>query len=626
MSLAPEMAEFITNFFKGTKHRVELRALPSKARVFTRDLKAITKFINAHISKENIYFGCATREGHGGSKEHCREIPAFWVDLDFKNSSKETVLETLANFKLPPSVVVASGGGLHVYWLLKTPLSAKNPRLEPVLRGLAQTLGADLMAAEKARILRLPGTLNRKYDPPRKVEMAVSPTQWERRYFLEDFLPFADSRPAHAVSAPVSADGKIPEGQRNDRLTSLAGSMRRRHMSEAAIFSALAIENLERCEPPLPEKEVRAIAKSIGRKEPAPSITNERRAFAELLRFSDIKPKKLRWLCQWRIPLGKPTLIAGDPGLGKSLLAIDIAARVSKGSRFPDGAACEPGDVIILSAEDDAEDTIRPRLDAAGAEVSRVHLLKDVRVVTADGKSAEHTFNLEGDIPVLEDAVNRTGARVVVIDPISAYAGSVDTNANAEVRGLLAPLATLAARHEVAVIAITHLRKSGGAAIYRAMASLAFAAAARAVWGVVADPDKEARRLFLQVKQNLAPNTDGLAYEIGAPEGAAPRVVWESEPVKMKAEEVMSGLESREEHSRRKEAEEWLRCELSDGPVPVRDVKSHSGPEGQCWPTVQRAAKSIGVVKKKTGGRGKGWEWSLPKGDSSKMLTPDNLK
>jgi hypothetical protein len=96
--------------------------------------------------------------------------------------------------------------------------------------------------------------------------------------------------------------------------------------------------------------------------------------------------------------------------------------------------------------------------------------------------------------------------------------------------------------------------------------------------------------------------------------------------VKMKAEEVMSGLESREEHSRRKEAEEWLRCELSDGPVPVRDVKSHSGPEGQCWPTVQRAAKSIGVVKKKTGGRGKGWEWSLPKGDSSKMLTPDNLK
>ena len=104
----------------------------------------------------------------------------------------------------------------------------------------------------------------------------------------------------------------------------------------------------------------------------------------------------LRWLWPRRIPLGKLTLIAGDPGLGKSLVTIDIAARVSKGSGFPDGAPCEPGDVIILSAEDDAEDTIRPRLDAAGADVSRIHLLEAVRVVMADGKSTESTFTLDG--------------------------------------------------------------------------------------------------------------------------------------------------------------------------------------------------------------------------------------
>ena len=513
MSLSADVAEFLTQFFQGTEHQVELRALPCKARVFTRTHNDISSFITRNCDKNNIYFGVATREGRSGDKDHCRELPAFWVDVDFKTTCEDAVWERLEEFPLQPSIFVESGGGLHLYWLLKERCPAQDARVEPILRGLAQTLGGDLAAAETARIMRLPGTLNRKYDPPRGCRL-VSPAEWERRYFLEDFLRFAEKEPPREAGAVTG--GPVREGQRNTHLTSLAGTMRRRGMSQDAILAALLAENTKCCESPLSESEVRGIVKSIGKKEPSASPSGETRAFAELRRFSDIRPKMLRWLWPRRIPLGKLTLIAGDPGLGKSLVTIDIAARVSKGSRFPDGAPCEPGDVIILSAEDDAEDTIRPRLDAAGADVSRIHLLEAVRVVMADGKSTESTFTLERDIPALEDALIRTGARAVIVDPVSAYVGSADSNANAEVRGLLKPLVALAAKYGAAVILITHLRKSGGAAIYRAMGSLAFSAAARAHWGVVADPDNKARRLFLQVKQNLAPDTDGLAYAIEA--------------------------------------------------------------------------------------------------------------
>jgi archaellum biogenesis ATPase FlaH len=604
-------AEFLTHFFQDTEHQVELRALPCKARVFTRTPKAVADFLKRNSETNNIYFGVATRAGHGGTKEHCREIPAIWVDVDFKDTPEAEFEQRLADFKLSPSVIVASGGGLHVYWLLKTPVSAQDARVEPILRGLALALGGDLAAAEKARVLRLPGTLNHKYAPPRKVELRASPVEWERRYLLEDFSAIADSRPTHAASAPVGTDGKIPEGQRNVHLTSLAGTMRARGMSQDAILAALLAENAKCCEPPLSEAEVRAIAKSIGRKGPSEKPPEETRTLAELRRFSDINPEPLLWLWPGRIPLGKLMVIAGDAGLGKSLLTIDIAARVSTGAAFPDGAACAQGSVIFLSAEDDAADTIRPRLDAAGADVSRIHLLEAVRNVMADGKSVETSFNLGRDVPALEDALRQTDARLVVIDPVSAYAGDTDTNNNSAVRGLLSPLAALARKYRVAVVAVTHLRKSAGPAIHRIVESLAFSAAARAAWGVAPDPDNKARRLFAPIKQNLSPDTGGLAYQIIGSQGIA-RIVWEPGAIAVDVNAVMSGLDSHEADSERREASEWLRDFLADGPRGAADVRSQSRLVGLTWITVRRAADSISIVKRKVGGRGAGWEWALP--------------
>jgi putative DNA primase/helicase len=334
--------------------------------------------------------------------------------------------------------------------------------------------------------------------------------------------------------------------------------------------------------------------------------------------FSEIKPETLKWLWPGRIPLGKLTLLVGDPGLGKSLATIDVAARVSRGASFPDGEACEPGAVIMASAEDDPADTIRPRLDNAGADVARVHTLEGMRVTLADNSTVERAFDLGTGITTLEDALTRVrGVRLIIVDPISAYLGGADSNANAEVRGLLAPLAALAAKHAVAVLCVTHLRKSAGPAVHRAIASIAFTAAARAVWAVASDPSDANRRLMVAVKQNLSPNVGGLAFRVITQNGL-PLLDWESGIITLNANDVLS-VEDREDHSEHKEAVEWLREYLADGPVGASEAIRAANAVGVTRTTLWRAANSLAVVKRKLGGRGAGWEWSL---QDSKNPTP----
>ncbi|HKW63598.1 MAG TPA: AAA family ATPase [Candidatus Acidoferrum sp.] len=343
--------------------------------------------------------------------------------------------------------------------------------------------------------------------------------------------------------------------------------------------------------------------------EEAPVKQAGARSGAVLRCFRDIAPKALRWLWPGRIPLGKLTLLIGDPGLGKSLLTADIASRVTRGTSFPDGATCESGSVILLSAEDDPADTIRPRLDAAGADVSRVHTLEAVRVELTDGSLADKPFNLETDVAALEAALREyPGVRLVVIDPISAYLGGVDSHSNAEVRGVLTPLATLAAQHNLAVLCVTHLRKSAGAVVYRAIASIAFTAAARAVWAVAPDPEEADRRLLLAVKQNLSANIGGLAFRVET-QGAAPRLAWESGAVALAANDVL-GDEVQQDQSERREAKEWLEDLLADGPVAVKKIRQEATAAGLSWMTVRRAKDALGVVAYKSGYQGK-WEWRL---------------
>ena len=334
-----------------------------------------------------------------------------------------------------------------------------------------------------------------------------------------------------------------------------------------------------------------------------------------VVRLSDVQPEPVRWLWPGRIPRGKLTLLVGDPGLGKSLQALDMAARVSTGTLWPDALDVPnpAGGVVLLSAEDDLADTIRPRLDAAGAEVSRIIALEAVVQRNPQTGAAMRTpFCLATDLPALESAIEQVGdCRLVVIDPITAYLGATDSHKNAELRGLLHPLADLARRHRVAVVAVTHLRKAGGPAMYRAMGSLAFVAAARAVWAVTKDKDNPRRRLVLPVKNNLAADVMGMAYTIEAIGPCdAPVVAWEPDPVELSADDALAAEQGGTEDG--DDAKGWLREALADGEMPAADVLRQARTNGFTDKATRKAFKAIRGERRRDGfGPGGVWYWRL---------------
>lgn len=333
------------------------------------------------------------------------------------------------------------------------------------------------------------------------------------------------------------------------------------------------------------------------------------------VQLADVEPETLRWLWPGRIPVGKLTLLYGDPGLGKSFLTMDIASRVSTGAGWPDrpGEQFEPGGTLLLTAEDGLADTVRPRLDAAGADVSRIEAIEAVRM--PDG--GERALNLAEDLRLIEERIaEREDVRLFIIDPLSAYCGKADSHSNAEVRGMLAPLAKLAERHGVAIVAVSHLNKgAGGRAMYRAMGSLAFIAAARAGWLVVEDENDPVKRLMLPTKMNLAEKPSGMAYTLRASGvGGIPSVAWSAEAVDLSADDALAALGGNDADagSAREEAEEWLADALALGPLPAKEIKGRAEDDGIAERTLNRAKKRLGIVSERTGFHDGAWCWRLP--------------
>jgi len=226
-----------------------------------------------------------------------------------------------------------------------------------------------------------------------------------------------------------------------------------------------------------------------------------------IVHLSDVEPEAIAWRWPGRIADGKLCLVVGDPGVGKSWITLDIAARVTTGGAWPDGDnSQEPGDVLLMTVEDGLADTIRPRLDNMGADVQRVHHLAVLR-------AGAHERGVQlGDVGAIEEAIRQTRARVVIIDPLSAYVGDADSHRDSEVRGLLAPLALLADRQRVALIGVMHLSKGQNRpAVYRPGGSIAFAAAARLVLAAALDPERDDQRLLVSVKQNICAPAPALA-------------------------------------------------------------------------------------------------------------------
>jgi putative DNA primase/helicase len=340
-------------------------------------------------------------------------------------------------------------------------------------------------------------------------------------------------------------------------------------------------------------------------------------------RLSEIEAKPISWLWPGRIARGKVTLIAGNPGLGKSQVTASIAGIVTTGGTWPvDRTRCDPGGVLFFSAEDDPADTLRPRLEAVGADLGRVHFVDGIVAgFTGDGMRHQRAFSLQSDLEALEAKLAELeDVSVVVIDPITAYLGDTDSHKNAEVRGLLAPLSELAARYNAAIIAVSHLNKNMGMqAMMRVSGSLGFVAMARGAYLVTEDRQDRERRLFLPLKNNIGPDVTGFAFRIEsatAQSTAGPletsRVVWESGTVSASADEALGTLSKKPKQPVLEEAQTWLKDQLSKETVAAAEIFDRGRGERFSTATLRRAAKELQVEKAKTGMEG-GWVWSLPK-------------
>ena len=354
--------------------------------------------------------------------------------------------------------------------------------------------------------------------------------------------------------------------------------------------------------------------------------------------LSDVATKAVDWLWRGRIARGKLTVIAGDPGEGKSLLTHDIEARVTTGGRWPCGEGNAPlGTVIILSAEDDPGDTIKPRLLAAGADTDKCIVIENVL-----GPGGERTFDLTQDLAMLERLIAKhEDAAVIKIDPINAYMGQpgkLNTWKDSDLRGVLAPLAKMAERCNVALIAVCHLNKNEKAsALNRLMGSVAMGAAARSVYLVKRDEedpeDKTKRRYFLPIKNNIGPDRQGFAYKlVEKPTGddVVPYCVaieWEHEHVTVTAAQALSQEDKKD--GRRSGAanaamtiiEEMLR----DGPKLTSKCEERLDAAGISAKSQRTAKQKLGVTSSQPVIPGP-WYWSLPTVDGEVTTAQGTFK
>jgi len=357
----------------------------------------------------------------------------------------------------------------------------------------------------------------------------------------------------------------------------------------------------------------------------------ERRAFRgdppewqlKITPLSAVIRRPVRWLWPGRIAIGKLTLLEGDPGGGKSWLTLGIATAVAHGAAFPvDSSRREPGRVLIMTAEDGLEDTVAPRLDAMGADTSRIEAVESAsrealaRVSMDPDEPDQFTTEqravwLTEDLGRLERVLASGLYDLLTIDPLNAYIpASVDSAKDNAVRSVLAPLTAMAERYGVAVVAVRHLTKgSRDKAIYRGQGSIGYTAAARIVLLAGQEVNNGGRRVMMPIKCNLAPLADPITYSI-----EAGRFAWGMAAPGVRPEAVLAAEPEDQQRTGTQEAGDLLVDFLSDGDQPAADAQRHVRQRLGCSvATVERAKRERHIVSQRRGfGRQSEVYWHLP--------------
>jgi len=632
-------------------------------------------------STMNKCFGVNPRTTRGSATKDVALARCLFVDVD--HVDVEEAERRIADADLPkPNALVSSGGGIHAYWRLVEPMTDLDTWRDRQ-KALISAVDGDHVVHDPPRIMRLPGTLNHKYDPPRLCKLIFCDPVSRHPITAFPTVDKKESAPASQNGTAINVNADDLERRAIAYLQAMPPAISGQHGHNKTYAAATAmvhgfgldsnvalrlLQNYynPNCLPPWSERElVHKIEDAANKPHNKPyghlrdssspilinkelsvmtlpsnsqEITNQQttnskitnRSRAHVKCFAKIKSTNIEWLWPGRIALGKLTVIAGPPGLGKSFLTCDLAARVSTGLPLPDSNHSVYGDVLMLNAEDDPADTIRPRLDAAGADVRRISFMDGVAKA---GQKNIDPFDLDQHTPILREHLKSSPAtKLIVIDPVTAFTGSVNDHRNTQVRALLRPLSELANETGISIVMVTHLNKGTGSATNRIIGSIAWSAAARSVWGVFRDPHDKDCRVFLNIKNNIGLESLGLAFRIEMPDDlnahenlsstppSTPRLIWEDEPLTINADEILGNLNGEESVSMARkntpaieEAASFLREVLKNGPVHSTQLRKEAEEAGVSWSSIRRAKTILGIKLYKIGNSlGSKWIWSLP--------------
>lgn len=409
------------------------------------------------------------------------------------------------------------------------------------------------------------------------------------------------------VVVSIGRDTKITGRDRLLLLVRLVDDGRRAGLADGEILGLMQQFNEIRCEPVLSPDEFAAVVDRCLR---SPQNT----AVIPPLATKKGTPKRLRtaalsqlpretvdWLWPGRIPLGKVTVIAGEPDLGKTLLSCDIAARVSRGADWPDVAGVatgestvRPGRILLLNADDNLLDAIGPRLEAAGADMEHIVAIQGIDSNDANGTPQRRGIDLTHDLPVLREHLrSMADVRLVIIDPIAAYCGPIGRHPTGKTRQVVSALSELAVEFNVAILLVTDSRNTG--------------LPSRVSWAVQRDPFDAELRLWSPVQFHYGPLPEGLGFRIR--EG---RVDWDLTPVKLTAKEAGGGSALvRSGCLRLQVIADWLRRFLETGPREAREVYDAGAAAGLSAQQVWRGKGKLGVRVTKAPNQFGKWIWEL---------------
>ena len=313
----------------------------------------------------------------------------------------------------------------------------------------------------------------------------------------------------------------------------------------------------------------------------------------EILCFADIQAEEVKWLWYPYIPYGKITILQGDPGCGKTMAVLSLAALLSKGESLPfEEADREPINILYQTSEDGIADTIKPRLESAGANCTRIKIIN------------EEKRALTFDDPRLEQSILQENARLLILDPLSAYIGpTVSMNQANEVRGAFRSLYAMAQRTKCAVLIVAHMNKmSGISALYRTSGSIDIAGAVRSILTVTRYQRSPTQRVLVPVKSNLAAAGPALLFEL------SDHVEWLRQ-LDEDAESLLNGCDSlTEAPTKQQQVEEELPRLLEKGPVSNQEIIQHFKNKGIQDRTVNLVKGRLNIRSVRKGDK---WYWQL---------------